>query len=158
MMRRTLLFGIVFMVPSVCLGGSVAIGCIDLSPITLAPIVIDASVPEVSTPDGSDDAEADTVVAVDPCVLCLEGTGDAGVCKFEIDNCDNDPICVLTLQCAIRSGCLDLGTAQEVVGCGLPCAEDAGLKSQFDPPAQEILGLVACGSKRCVGSCTWAGK
>jgi hypothetical protein len=155
MMRRKLLFGIVFMVPSAGVLGGVALGCIDLTPITLAPVVVDATGPEVSVVDGGAEADVDLR---DPCALCLEGTGDAGVCKFEYDNCENDPICAQTLVCAIASGCLALATAQEVVGCGLPCAEDAGLKSQFDPPAQEVLGIVACGSRRCVGSCPWAGK
>jgi hypothetical protein len=130
-------------------------GCIDLTPVVLSDDGADTGAPDVALEDAGD-----TLGDVDlrsKCVRCVEGeTEDSGVCAFEIVTCENDPLCREILACAVASGCLELKSASEVVGCGLPCAQEAGLRSQYDPPAIEILDIVACGQKRCVGSCAWS--
>ena len=126
--------------------------CIDLTPISLTHDSPEASLPDVFAQDASDGAP--DVDLRPPCPRCLER--DAGDCQSAFAACAADPQCIQIYECATAAGCLDLASVQAVVGCGIPCAEDAGLRSQFDPPGAEILALLLCGQKACEAECPWA--
>lgn len=148
MMRRRL-------IAALLIGASTALAlfaCIDLDPVEIAsdtPDVVLLDVHAIDASDGAPDVDYRT-----PCVLCLEK--DSGACVSSLANCSNDPQCLQILECAAQIGCLALPTVQAVVGCGIPCAQEAGLQSQFDPPGVEILALLLCGQKNCQGVCPWA--
>lgn len=147
MMRRRLFAAVIFAVP---LAGAL-FACIDLDPIEVAVEAPEAGLLDVSALDASDGAPD---VEKSPCTLCLEK--DSGACISSLANCDNDPQCKQILDCAAAIGCLALPTVQAVVGCGIPCAQEAGLQSQFDPPGVEILALLLCAQKNCQTVCPWA--
>jgi len=148
-MRRRIILAI-----GIVLAAAAALlACIDLTPIAIPP----GEAPE-SSADGMAADDASDGPRVDfrpPCVRCLEN--DGGPCHDELAACANDPQCIQIVNCAAAAGCLDLASVQAVVGCGIPCAEDAGLRSQFDPPGQEILALILCAQQACVAECPWGG-
>lgn len=151
------------------------VACLDLTPIVYeAPSGDDAVAPMpdvvVTTesgplPDGSvppdaasivdGDASKPEVVVPPTCVGCLNTPDDAATpgCATEIAACKKNSECAATYSCAVASGCFQQPSFRDIVNCGIPCAEDAGIVSQTDPAVQLIYDIAVCASCNCNAIC-----
>jgi len=85
------------------------------------------------------------------CLICLE---KPETCSGIIEECQADPRCKPAFACIEREACFDLLTLDDKIGCGLPCAADAGIQSATDPViATYLVGLVACAQQKCAVDC-----
>ena len=143
--------------------------CLDLTPIVYeAPaadamptvdVEIDVPVTGDSAPpeDGADvrDAAAPEVHVPPTCVGCLNTPDDAASpgCGTEIAVCHTNSECAATYACAVATGCFQQPTFRQIVNCGLPCAEDAGIMSTTDPAVQLIYNIAVCAACNCSNIC-----
>lgn len=167
--RRTLWF---VALAGAAAGAAVAgVACLDLTPsIYEAPASGDgqAPMPDVvvmeSMPPGDGgqgdaaidgDASAPEVVVPPTCVGCLNTPDDAASrgCATELGACLANAECASTYHCCVAHGCFQQPTFRDIVNCGIPCAEEAGIVSQQDPAVMLIYGIAVCASCNCNGIC-----
>ena len=135
---------------STALAGAAAVACLDLTPIYVAPP--DAAPPPPPPVDAGPDAP--DVDQRPSCQKCIESPDVPGPgCSDELTACLGDPTCKSSYECILAAGCLTKGSRQKVILCGLPCAEEAGIVSQSEDAAVEILNVANCASKACQPSC-----
>jgi hypothetical protein len=159
---------------SLALAGGFAVvagfaACLDLTPIVYeapAPDAmpsVDASVDvpvtgDSAPPDASGDvgdAAAPEVHVPPTCVGCLNTPDDAAPpgCGSEIALCLANSKCAATYACVVATGCFQQPSFRDIVNCGLPCAEDAGIMSTTDPAVQLIYNIAICASCNCSNIC-----
>ncbi|MGH7293443.1 MAG: hypothetical protein ACRELB_00850 [Polyangiaceae bacterium] len=143
---------------------AVAVACLDLTPILYetsgGP---DASIPpaldagEDGEPvDGAEAGdEADAIDTRPPCVRCLNTPDDAAPagCEDEINACLAESACAATYACALVNHCFEQPSFRDIVNCGLPCAEAAGIVTSTDPALTLIYDVAVCAQSRCNGPC-----
>ncbi len=135
---------------STAIAGASAAACLDFAPNYVAPP--DAAPPPPPPMDAGPDAP--DVDNRPSCQQCIETPDTPGPgCHDELAACLVDPLCKSAYECILENGCLTKGTRQKVIICGLPCAEDAGIITQTEPAAVEILNVASCASKACQTSC-----
>jgi hypothetical protein len=132
---------------------AVLAACLDVTPITVVPVEPDADVPPPPPPiDAGPDAPD-----VDPrtdCQKCIETPDMPGPgCGDELAICLGDPKCRDTYDCMIRRNCLARANQQLIILCGLPCAAEAGIQSQFEQAANEIYDVATCAEGACPKPC-----
>jgi hypothetical protein len=131
-------------------------GCLNTDPLLELPAE-DAAAPTV---DVLTDAGADVDLR-GPCQRCVEAPDDAagGGCASILTNCNASPKCAGTYQCVLRAGCLTKGVYRDIINCGIPCAEEAGIVTQTDPAIPLVLGVTNCVSTGPCGKvCADAGS
>ena len=154
-------------------GFAVAAGvaaCLDLTPIVYeapapdamptvdvtvdVPVSDDSTAPSEASGDARD-AAAPEVHVPPTCVGCLNTPDDAASpgCGTEIAVCLANSECAATYACAVATGCFQQPTFRQIVNCGLPCAEDAGIMSTSDPAVQLIYNIAVCASCNCSTIC-----
>lgn len=145
---------VVVLACSTAIAGIAAAACLDLTPIYVAPP--DAAPPPPPPIDAGPDAPD---VDIRPsCQKCIETPDVPGPgCSDELAACLADPVCRSSYECILFNGCLTKGTRQKVIICGLPCAEDAGIVTQTEDAALEILNVANCAATTCHSSCLDAG-
>ena len=132
-----------------------AAGCIDGSPVV---VVDDAgtfdfdalsplTVGESSTQ--GDDAGSDAGPTYRPCEACLRGPG----CGDLMTACDGDSKCTQSISCAISKGCFEFSEQPDILLCGLPCAQHAGVATQDEPAAKIIYSVLLCMESQCLATC-----
>lgn len=158
-----------------CAGGLALVAgvaaCLDLTPITYEAPATDAMVPTVDvavelpvTGDGAPsqdgggdvrDAAAPEVYMPPTCVGCLNTPDDAAPpgCDSELALCRANPKCAATYTCALATGCFQQPTFRDIINCGLPCAEEAGIMSTNDPAVTLIYNIAVCAQCNCNGPC-----
>lgn len=159
-----------------CAGGFALVAgvaaCLDLTPITYEAPATDAMMPtldvEVESPvtgdgaplpqDGGGDARdaaAPDVYVPPTCVGCLNTPDDAAHpgCGSELASCLANSKCAATYACALATGCFQQPTFRDIVNCGIPCAEDAGIMSTNDPAVTLIYNIAVCAQCSCNGPC-----
>jgi hypothetical protein len=121
--------------------------CMDLRVIHVDEPVSDA---------GSLDVELDPDARADgpsPCESCVRAPPDPGPgCGDKFASCLADHGCGMTMECALRKGCGELGDRAAILSCGAPCAAEAGL----DPSGVSIdliLEVVTCSQTVCAAIC-----
>ncbi len=131
------------------IAGVAATACLDFTPNYVgAP---DAAPPDPVIDAGPDAPDVDTRPS---CQRCIETPDTPGPgCADELTTCLADPLCKAAYACILANGCLTKGSRQKVILCGLPCAEDAGIITQNEPAAIEILDVASCASRACAPSC-----
>jgi hypothetical protein len=149
-----------------------AAACLDLTPTVYEAPTPDAMPPKadvaVDVPMGSDtappgdgsssdvrDAAAPEVYMPPTCVGCLNTPDDAAPpgCGTEITACLANSKCAATYACALAAGCFQQATFRDIVQCGIPCAEDAGIMSTNDPAVTLIYNIALCAQCSCNGPC-----
>jgi len=140
-----------------------AAACLDLTPIVYEEAPkrdASAAPPDGGTVDAAVDgvADADAEVDVDmrpPCVRCLTSPDDASVpgCADEIAACVANAECAATYACAVANGCFEQPSFRDIVNCGIPCAEDAGITSSSDPAVTLIEAIATCAQNSCNQPC-----
>ncbi|HEX8794884.1 MAG TPA: hypothetical protein VF765_28250 [Polyangiaceae bacterium] len=169
-LRRALWFAALAGAAAVATVASVA--CLDLTPVVYeAPSSDDGPVmpmPDVvvtdngPTPEGSrsdaavdGDASAPEVVVPPTCIGCLNTPDDASPpgCASEIAACNANTKCAATYVCAVADNCFKQPSFRDIVNCGIPCAEDAGIVSSSDPAVQLIYNIAVCASCNCNAIC-----
>jgi hypothetical protein len=126
---------------AVLLAGNVAVGCLDPSPYYLD---VDAAAPPPR------DAGADG----GGCGRCLNAPDQPGPgCATEVAACQMDPVCRDTFAC-FQTRCEGLTSQEQVVGCGLPCAQEAGLTSTAGSTFTLATNVFNCLLGACLGACT----
>lgn len=144
------------------LGGAAA--CLDLTPIIYeeAPKPNASAAPsEGGTVDAAVDggvADADAEVDVDmrpPCIRCITSPDDASMpgCADEISACTGNAECAATYACALANGCFEQPSFRDIVNCGIPCAEDAGITTSSDPAITLIYDIATCAQNNCNQPC-----
>jgi hypothetical protein len=147
-----------------CCGGMLA--CLDLTPIVYEVAGADSSVPPVDASvdttmvptDARTDGDAMAFVDVfkpPTCVQCLATPGDASPpgCADTLNACLADTKCAATYQCALRNGCFQQPSFRDIVNCGLPCANAAGITGLNDPALTLIYNVATCAENDCNGPC-----
>lgn len=145
------------------------VACLDLTPIVYeAPVpeggqppkpdvvVMDTGpAPEGSISDVVSDVSVPEVVVPPTCVGCLSAPEDAAPpgCSSALSACLANSKCAATYTCAVASGCFQQPTFRDIVNCGIPCAEDAGIVSSSDPAVQLIYNIAVCASCNCNAIC-----
>ena len=126
--------------------------CLDTNAIDFVPAPITTLAPVDAGPD-VEDADLRR-----PCQRCVESPDEPGPgCGNAVAACVDDPVCVLVYQCALSRGCLEKADQRESVSCGVPCAEEAGVRSSSDPVVTLILGVTNCiAGNACGAICTGA--
>ena len=148
-----------------CCGAATA--CLDLTPVIYE--TADASKPTVDATDdlvvvvdsGKVDGDAAhdvRVVDVDnrpPCVRCLTTPDDASPpgCGGEISACLAESKCAATYQCALVAHCFEQPSFRDIINCGLPCAQAAGILTLSDPALTLIYNVATCAQASCNGPC-----
>lgn len=150
--------------------------CLDLTPLTYEAAPRDANVPtmdvvepmESAPPPGGDasvdvlpnDADAAVMPEAPPppptCLGCINLPDDAGKpgCASDVAACLKNPECSGTYLCAVRDNCFQQPSFKDIVACGLPCAEEAGIMSTNDPAVQLIENIAICAACRCDEICS----
>ncbi len=119
---------------------TVALGCVDVTPITDLP---DAGAAATT------DASVSPAVAMSACFGCA---GSAGVsCKDTYAACEADPKCLSLFLCGIPRGCYAPG--QDLVACLTTCGIRAGLTGIDDPAVPPFLALYTCAAASCSAEC-----
>jgi hypothetical protein len=126
--------------------------CLDTNAIDFVPAAITTLPPVDAGPD-AEDADLRR-----PCQRCVESPDDPGPgCGNAVAACVADPVCVLVYQCALARGCLEKADQHDSVTCGVPCAEEAGVRTTTDPVVTLILGVTDCiANNACGAICTGA--
>jgi hypothetical protein len=115
--------------------------CVDTKPIAFD---FDASSP---VHDAGIDA------SLSPCVRCLQTADQPGPgCLDELKTCQRNPVCAAVITCTTAAGCFDLGSQNDVILCGLPCAVDAGATAQEDIEAL-AYDVFTCMFSHCDAVC-----
>ena len=147
--------------------GAGAIACLDLTPIVLETAGADASMPPIDASvdtvvvptDARVDGDAIAVVDVyrpPTCVQCLTTPGDASPpgCDDTINACLANSKCAATYQCALANGCFQQPSFRDIVNCGLPCANAAGITGLTDPALTLVYNVATCAENDCNGPCS----
>lgn len=149
MMRaRTILFALA----AAGVAAAAAIACLDLTPVTYVPPQPDAESDTGAALDAGADAD------VDPrgeCVHCITEPDDASPrgCADEVAACQASPECAATYACALARHCFEQPTFTKLVGCGLPCAIEAGIVDLQDPAFALINNTAICAARYCNVPC-----
>jgi hypothetical protein len=120
----------------------VSISCVDTTPVSEVH-----SRPLVQTDAGEESA----------CLRCQKAPDNPGPgCGTELANCFNFPSCKDTAECAMASGCYELGSTMDWTSCAIACGEKYNLGG-------DAAGLGAatvnfnCFQKQCSAVCDQAG-
>lgn len=148
------------------------VACLDLTPIVYEvpsheggphPMQ-DAFAPDAEpTPDASmSDAALDgdafvvpEVVVPPTCIGCVTHPDDAATpgCATEIATCKANAECAATYACAVANDCFQQPSFRDIINCGIPCAEDAGIVSSNDHAVCLIYNIAVCASCNCSSIC-----
>src|SRR5687767_12928729 len=90
-------------------------GCMDLRVIHVDEPVIDAGSLDV---ERDPDAPADGPSACESCVRAPPDPGPG--CGDKFATCVADRGCGMTMECALRKGCSELGDRAAIISCGAP--------------------------------------
>jgi hypothetical protein len=146
-----------------CCRGMVA--CLDLTPVVYESATQDSSMPALDATDdtvvpGDAPVDGDAHGLVDvskprTCVQCLAAPGDASPpgCDDTLSACLANSKCSATYTCAVASGCFQQPSFRDIVNCGLPCANAAGITSLTDPALTLIYNVATCAQNDCNGPC-----
>jgi hypothetical protein len=115
----------------------------------------DASVSDAAV-DG--DASAPEVVVPPTCLGCLNWADDAAPpgCAAQLAVCMTNPKCAATYACTVANGCFQQPSFRQIVNCGIPCAEEAGIVTGNDPAVQLIYNIAVCAACNCSTVCAIA--
>jgi hypothetical protein len=109
--------------------------CLDTNAIDFVPA------PLTTLPPADAGTDAEDADLRRPCQRCAEAPDEPGPgCGSAIAACVADPVCALVYQCALAKGCLEKADQHDSVTCGVPCAEEAGVRTTTDPVVTLILG------------------
>ena len=128
-----------------------ALACLDLTPYVYeAARTKDAVAPPQT--DAGPDADVDNRP---PCIRCVQSPDDAAVpgCASEIAACQQNTECAATYVCALANDCLNQPSFRDIINCGLPCAEEAGIMSENDPAVTLIYDFATCAQANCDVPC-----
>ena len=139
----------VFLAACTAIAGVAAAACLDFTPNYVAPP--DAAPPPPVIEAGPDAPDVDLRPSCQKCIETPDVPGPG--CSNELATCLADPLCKSSYECILANGCLTKGTRQKVIICGLPCAEDAGIVTQTEDAALEILSVANCAATTCHSSC-----
>jgi hypothetical protein len=143
--------GLALVATAIGCAGAAAVACLDTTPIYVA--APDAA-PEPPPPDLDAGPDAPDVDRRTLCQQCVEAPDMPGPgCGDELATCLADDKCKGAYECVIAKSCLLKGTQEKVVLCGLPCAADAGITSQFEQAAVDLYGVASCALMACPKPC-----
>jgi hypothetical protein len=126
--------------------------CLDTNAIDFVPA------PITTLPPGDAGTDAEDADLRRPCQRCVEAPDEPGPgCGNAVAACVADPVCALVYECALAKGCLEKADQHDSVTCGVPCAEEAGVRTTTDPVVTLILGVTDCVANTACGAiCTGA--
>jgi hypothetical protein len=129
--------------------GVVVAACLDTTPF-IVPAPDSAVEPPPPVDAGPDAPDVDQRP---PCQQCIEAPTSDGGCADLLGVCLADPKCNGTYQCMLLHQCLTKADQRKIILCGLPCAAEAGIMSQFEQSANEIYDVATCAEMNCAGPC-----
>jgi hypothetical protein len=116
-------------------------GCLDSSPVAFSA--------EAGATDAGREGSAGERCRT--CMLAPEQPGPG--CAAAVAPCFGDEKCWALVECTLAKGCLEYGSLNQRIECGLPCVEQLGIKSFNDPSVIRSIEIQQCSLETCRSAC-----
>ncbi|HMJ10988.1 MAG TPA: hypothetical protein VK524_06250 [Polyangiaceae bacterium] len=117
--------------------------CLDASPVDYTAAA------DAGSRDGA--GEASKAESCRACMLAPEQPGPG--CAAAIAPCVDDEKCWAIVECTLTTGCLEYGSLNPRVECGIPCVEQVGITSFNDPSVLRSIAIQECTLAACRSAC-----